>query len=82
MKDFVGVIGVYGHVNDILGENMLDYAAFVEKNDLADIKKARAEGRKTASEAVEENWAAHDVSASLLDGKCGKAVSNQTHGDP
>lgn len=58
----MGVVGVYGHVNDILGDNMLAYASFVEHNELADIQKARAEGRAAAADSLKENWGTYDVS--------------------
>ncbi len=66
LKDFVGVVGVYGHVNDILGDNMLAYASFVEHNELADIQKARSEGRAAAADSLKESWATYDVSGCSL----------------
>ena len=62
LKDFVGKVGVYGDVNDSLTASMGAYARFVEENDLEEIQRVRAEGRKHAAESMEEMWATYDVS--------------------
>jgi hypothetical protein len=64
LKDFVGKVGVYGHVNDSLTASMGAYAQFVEENDLEEIQRVRAEGRAHAAEKMEEMWATYDVSNS------------------
>eukprot|EP00891_Asterochloris_glomerata_P008244 jgi/Astpho2/8244/Aster-x1503 len=43
LKDYVGPIGLYGHVNDILKENMSQMKSFIEKTDLEGLQQARQE---------------------------------------
>lgn len=54
LKEFVGPVGVYGSVNDILNENMVVMKEFIESVDLDDVKQARDEDNKNMDEFVAE----------------------------
>ena len=75
----MGIVGVYGHVNDILSADMLVFADFVEQNELGDLKKIRADGRALAAKSLEAGWKVYHVSV-CCESICAPAWSaSQTH---
>ncbi len=56
LRDFVGPVGMYGHMNDILVENMAMFKAFAEGAELADVQTARAEDRAAMAEDSKAFW--------------------------
>lgn len=65
LKEFVGKVGVYGDMNDILTHSMRLFAGFVESNDLEEIRHVRAEGRALAEKNLGELWEGYEVSSML-----------------
>ena len=56
LRDFVGPVGMYGHMNDILVENMGMFKTFAEGVELADVQAARAEDRADMAEDSRAFW--------------------------
>ena len=56
LRDFVGPVGMYGHMNDILVENMALFKTYAEGVELADVQAARAEDRADMAEDNRAFW--------------------------
>lgn len=56
LREFVGKVGVWGDMNDILIENMDTYKGFVEGADPEALAEARAEDRETMREGARTFW--------------------------
>ncbi len=54
LLEFVGALGVYGDVNDLLADSMLLYAQFCEQQDLEEVGEVRRRGRADAVQAMKE----------------------------
>ena len=54
LLEFVGALGVYGDVNDLLADSMLLYAQFCEQQDLEEVGEVRRRGRAEAVQAMKQ----------------------------
>lgn len=65
LQTFVGPVGLYGDVNDILKENMQAYKLFCENVDVAALKEARVSDRESMSTHSDEFKAEFEVGPNL-----------------
>ena len=52
----MGPVGMYGHMNDILVENMAMFKKFAEGVELEEVQTARAEDRAAMAEDSKAFW--------------------------
>lgn len=61
LKEFVGAVGVWGDMNEILIDNMNSYKGFVEQVDPEELAAARAKDRETLKEGNRQFWEKYRV---------------------
>ncbi len=70
---------MYGHMNDILVENMAMFKAFAEGAELADVQTARAEDRAAMAEDSKAFWEEFWVRRRTLCGEADQALLGVHH---
>lgn len=63
LQEFVGALGTYGDVSDMLGENLEDYATFCEGVTLEELQEKRSADREEAEGIASEMSANNRVRA-------------------
>ena len=66
LKQFVGAVGVYGDMNDILIDNMASFKGFVEEVEPEVLAAARAQDRETLREGNKQFWENFRVGPSCI----------------